>query len=68
MRKKRIYELAKELNISSKKIIDEASKRGVAVKNHMSTVDANQEKQIRQLFKKMVLQIEHKIVKAAIHR
>uniref|UniRef100_UPI00403F3707 translation initiation factor IF-2 n=1 Tax=Lentilactobacillus hilgardii TaxID=1588 RepID=UPI00403F3707 len=52
MGKKRIYELAKELNISSKKIIDEASKRGVAVKNHMSTVDANQEKQIRQLFKK----------------
>ncbi|WP_040538023.1 translation initiation factor IF-2 [Lentilactobacillus parafarraginis] len=52
MGKKRIYELAKELNISSKKIVDEASKHGVAVKNHMSTVDDGQEKKIRQLFKK----------------
>lgn len=52
MGKKRIYELAKELNISSKKIIDEAGKRGISLKNHMATVDATQEKQIRQLFRK----------------
>ncbi len=52
MGKKRIYELAKELNISSKKMIDEASRRGIDVKNHMSTVDENQEKQIRQIFQK----------------
>ena len=52
MGKKRIYELAKELNVSSKQIVDRANKQGFDVKNHMSTVDDNQERQIRQMFSK----------------
>ncbi len=52
MGKKRIYELAKELNVSSKQIIDQAKKDGFEVKNHMSSVDDSQEKKIRQAFSK----------------
>ena len=52
MGKKRIYELAKELNVSSKQIVDRGNKKGFDIKNHMSTVDANQERQIRAMFSK----------------
>ncbi|MEE8825268.1 translation initiation factor IF-2 [Lentilactobacillus sunkii] len=52
MGKKRIYELAKELNVSSKQIVDRGNKQGFDIKNHMSTVDANQERQIRAMFSK----------------
>lgn len=36
---KRIYELAKELNVSSKDLVSAAEKAGLDVKNHMSTID-----------------------------
>lgn len=52
MGKKRIYELAKELNVSSKEIIDDANRAGYDIKNHMTTVDDAQEKRIRQVFSK----------------
>ncbi|MBP6889977.1 MAG: translation initiation factor IF-2 [Veillonella sp.] len=39
MSKKRIYELAKELNIDSKQIIDVLSKNGIKAGNHMSSID-----------------------------
>lgn len=39
MSKKRIYELAKELNIDSKQIIDILSKNGIKAGNHMSSID-----------------------------
>ncbi len=39
MSKKRIYELAKELNIASKQIIDVLSKNGIKAGNHMSSID-----------------------------
>ena len=38
---KRIYELAKELNVSSKDLVSAAEKAGMDVKNHMSTIDDN---------------------------
>lgn len=47
MGKKRIYELAKELNVSSKKLIATAEEKGFAVKNHMSTLGENEERQLR---------------------
>ncbi|WP_172189504.1 translation initiation factor IF-2 [Lentilactobacillus kribbianus] len=50
MGKKRIYELAKELNVSSKQIIDDANQAGLDIKNHMASVDDQQEKQIRKMF------------------
>ena len=36
----RIYELAKQYEISSKELIDELQSYGIAVKNHMSSLDA----------------------------
>ncbi|MBO0477056.1 translation initiation factor IF-2 [Vagococcus sp. DIV0080] len=38
MSKKRVYELAKELEMSSKNIVDKAHSIGIDVKNHMSTL------------------------------
>ena len=38
MSKKRVYELAKELELSSKNIVDKAHSMGIDVKNHMSTL------------------------------
>ncbi|KRM57215.1 translation initiation factor IF-2 [Secundilactobacillus malefermentans] len=51
MGKKRIYELAKELNISSKKLLDMANEKGFSAKNHMSTLGENEERQIRDSLK-----------------
>jgi translation initiation factor IF-2 len=39
MRKKRIYELAKEYNISSKAMVDIIRESGFPVKSHSSAVD-----------------------------
>ncbi|GAX08299.1 translation initiation factor IF-2 [Secundilactobacillus silagincola] len=50
MGKKRIYELAKELNVSSKAILDKAQEKGYDVKNHMSTLGSNEERQLRETF------------------
>ena len=52
MGKKRIYELAKEINVSSKDIIEKAQADGLDVKNHMSTLDDASEKHLRNAFKK----------------
>lgn len=50
MGKKRIHELAKELNVSNKEIIEKAQTKGYEVKNHMSALDETQEKTLRALF------------------
>ncbi|WP_281165030.1 translation initiation factor IF-2 [Liquorilactobacillus sicerae] len=52
MGKKRIYQLAKELNLPSKKVIEVAKKQGFAVANHMSTIGENEERQLRNLLSK----------------
>ncbi|KRL97639.1 translation initiation factor IF-2 [Levilactobacillus hammesii] len=52
MGKKRIYELAKEINVSSKQIIAKAEAKGFPVKNHMSTLGENEERQLREAFSK----------------
>lgn len=36
---KRVYELAKELDVTSKKLVTDAQAMGIDVKNHMSTLD-----------------------------
>ncbi|BAP85734.1 translation initiation factor IF-2 [Paucilactobacillus hokkaidonensis JCM 18461] len=51
MGKERIYELAKELNVASKDIVTIAKKQGIEVKNHMSSVDENQAKTLRNAIK-----------------
>ncbi|ANZ70477.1 translation initiation factor IF-2 [Pediococcus claussenii] len=50
MGKKRIYELAKELNVSSKDMIAKAQEAGFDVKNHMSTLDDASEKHLVSIF------------------
>ncbi|MBM7707927.1 translation initiation factor IF-2 [Enterococcus lemanii] len=50
MTNKRVYEIAKELNKSSKDIIDKAHTLGIDVKNHMGVVSESQERVLRQAF------------------
>lgn len=51
MGKKRVYELAKELNVASKDLITKANEAGYDVKNHMSTLDEAQVNHLSQSFK-----------------
>lgn len=60
MSKKRIYELAKELNVSSKEVIAAAKKKGIEVGNHMSTIGENEERQVRAAFASKKAPVEKK--------
>ncbi|KAF1084569.1 Translation initiation factor IF-2 [Sporotomaculum syntrophicum] len=42
MVKKRVHELAKELNIESKDMLNQLNKMGITVKSHMSTLEDNE--------------------------
>jgi translation initiation factor IF-2 len=39
MAKVRVYELAKELNMESKKLVEKLQSGGMNIKNYMSTLD-----------------------------
>lgn len=52
MRKKHIYEIAKELNVASKELVKLAQEKGFPTKSHMSTVGENEERQLRVAFSK----------------
>ena len=60
MSKKRIYELAKELNVSSKEVIAAAKRKGIEVGNHMSTIGENEERQLRAAFAPKKAPVEKK--------
>ncbi|WP_127848089.1 translation initiation factor IF-2 [Lacticaseibacillus hulanensis] len=47
MGKKRVYELAKELNISSKEVLSTAKQNGIDVNNNMNTINEQDEKTIK---------------------
>ncbi|WP_225047468.1 translation initiation factor IF-2 [Lacticaseibacillus kribbianus] len=47
MGKKRVYEFAKELNLTSKQVIDAAKSKGIDFSSHMATIDAAQEATIK---------------------
>ena len=49
MSKKRVYELAKELNVPSKDIVEKAQSAGVNVKNHMSTLSDSDAEKVKHL-------------------
>lgn len=51
MSKIRVYELAKELDISSKELVDILLDLGVDVKNHMSTISEKDGKTVKELLK-----------------
>lgn len=50
MGKKRVYELAKEINQSSKAVVEKANTLGIDVKNHMGSLSEGDEKKLRQAF------------------
>ena len=50
MKKIRIYELAKNLDVPAKTVIQELDKIGIKVKSHMSSVDANLENKLNEVF------------------
>jgi translation initiation factor IF-2 len=52
MVKKRVHELAKELNIESKEIINKLNEMGVAVKSHMSTLEDSDIGGLLKIYKK----------------
>ncbi|OTP12280.1 hypothetical protein A5844_000512, partial [Enterococcus sp. 10A9_DIV0425] len=52
MGNKRIYELAKEWDKSSKEVVDQAQQLGINVKNHMGAITATDEKKLQEAFKR----------------
>lgn len=48
MTNKRVYEIAKEMNKSSKEIVDKAKSLGFNVSNHMAVISESQERSLRQ--------------------
>lgn len=48
----RVHELAKELNISSKELIEKMGNMGITVKNHLSAVSREDAKRIKELLNK----------------
>ncbi|WP_424320576.1 translation initiation factor IF-2 [Lacticaseibacillus chiayiensis] len=52
MGKKRVYEFAKEMHVDNKDVIDIAKNLGIEVKNHMSSIDQDQEAKIKGVLSK----------------
>ena len=50
MKKIRIYEIAKNLDVPAKTVIQELDKIGIKVKSHMSSVDVDLEDKLRDIF------------------
>ena len=51
MAKERIYELAKELKMPSKSLVNVAKDQGMDIKSHMSSVTPDQAQKLRQVVK-----------------
>ena len=60
MSKQRVYELAKELELSSKHIVDKAHSMGIDVKNHMSTLADSEIKSIKNALAKKETKLDVK--------
>ncbi|GCF92758.1 translation initiation factor IF-2 [Enterococcus florum] len=50
MGKKRVYEFAKEINQSSKEVVERANKLGIDVSNHMGALSSDDESKLKQAF------------------
>ncbi|MGD9161493.1 MAG: translation initiation factor IF-2 [Desulfobacteraceae bacterium] len=69
MAKVRVYELAKELNIESKELVEKLKSGGMAVKNYMSTLDDSEVKKAKEILKGNVSEvIEEKRIKRNVIR
>lgn len=65
MVKKRVHELAKELNIESKEIIKKLSQMGIEVKSHMSTIE---DKDVGEILRQYRKTSPEKVSKASENR
>ena len=69
MAKVRVYELAKELNIESKELVDKLKSGGMFVKNYMSTLDDSDIQKAKEILKGNVSEvIEEKRIKRNVIR
>ena len=59
MSNKRIYELAKEMNKSSKDLVEKAQKLGIDVKNHMGVITSSDEKNCNKHLNHKEISIQH---------
>ncbi|MBV7389971.1 MULTISPECIES: translation initiation factor IF-2 [Enterococcus] len=50
MGKKRVYEFAKEINQSSKEVVEKANKLGIQVTNHMGSLSGDDETKLKKAF------------------
>ena len=48
----KIYELAKELNLTSKELMEKVKEMGIEVKTHMSSIEEDIAKKVRKILKK----------------
>ena len=63
MGKMKIYELAKELNLTSKEIMAKAKEIGIEVKTHMSSIEENEVNKIKNKIGKIIKKEEDKTKK-----
>lgn len=63
MGKMKIYELAKELNLTSKEIMAKAKELGIEVKTHMSSIEENEVNKIKSKIGKIIKKEEDKTKK-----
>ena len=63
MSKARVYEIAKELNVDSKLIIEQLKSMNVEVKNHMSSVSEEDTAKVKQAFQKTEKKVEKPVEK-----
>lgn len=69
MAKVRVYELARELNIDSKELVDRLTDSGMNVKNYMSTLDEDAAQEARKIISGSVSEvIEEKRIKPTVIR
>ena len=67
--KKRVYELARELNMTNKSLLEKISSLDLGLKSHMSTLNEDSEAQIRQFMKGGALPgLDEKRVKPTVIR
>ena len=50
MGKIKLYELAKELNLTSKELLEKAKKEGIELKSHLSALEDSEVKKLREFY------------------
>ena len=64
MSKVKIYEIAKELNVDNKEVIDIANKLGIVAKTHSSSIEEADAKKVTEKLKSKIICLFLKLTKA----